>query len=259
MNNAATAIDTAQPLVTHNCQVISVAALSANTFEVELQAPTGTKLGYQAGQYLQLGLDLNQDGQLKTLPYSIANRCNPEQPRRLQLLIQKSSELSDKILKHLSQLNTTGSSLEVTLPMGKAFLQTNLNLPHLLIAAGSGIAKIKAITEEILNQQPHANVSIYWSNKHIDDFYLLDEFQSWVDENQNLKFATILESEHSQWTGRSGYIYEVISEDFNNLNNTQTYLCGSPNMVYGSLDKLKPIGLKEENCYSDVFEYAPRG
>lgn len=258
MTNAATAIDTTYSLVTHDCQVISVTALSTNTFQVELHAPAGTRFDYQAGQYLQLGLDLNQDGQLQTLPYSIASRCNPEQPRRLQLFIQKSSELSDRILKHLSQLNATGSSLEATLPMGKAFLQTNLNLPHLLIAAGSGIAKIKAITEEILNQQPDTDLSIYWSNKHMDDFYLLDMFQNWVDENQNLKFTTILESENSQWTGRSGYIYEVISEDFNNLNNTQTYLCGSPNMVYGTLDKLKPIGLKEENCYSDVFEYAPR-
>ncbi len=58
--------------------------------------------------------------------------------------------------------------------------------------------------------------------------------------------------------GSSGFIYQVIEKDFEDLNDTQTYLCGSPQMVYGTIDKLKTIGLKIENCYSDVFEYAPR-
>ena len=36
--------------------------------------------------------------------------------------------------------------------MGKAYLQTDVNLPHLLVAAGSGIAKIKTLTEAILGR-----------------------------------------------------------------------------------------------------------
>lgn len=256
MDKVATA--TVRPVVTYACQVIGVTALTTDTFQVDLQSPAGSVLGYHAGQYLQLELDLNRNGQLESLFYSIANSFNPEQPRHLQLFIQNNSELANKILKHLSEHAENSTQVKVTLPMGKAFLQTDLVLPHLLIAAGSGITKIKCITEDILRQRPEAEVKIYWSNKNVDDFYLLDEFQGLVKQNKNLDFTPILESANANWQGRSGYLYEVIEEDFANLSGVQIYLCGSPQMVYGTIDKLKPKGLKEENCYSDAFEFAPR-
>jgi len=262
MNNATTAIETtidaASSLATYPCQVMDITPLSPNTFQLELKSPEGTTLDYQAGQYLQLDLDLNSDGQSHSLFYSIANSFDPEQARRLQLFIQNSSELAGTILEHLYKLSENNAEVKVTLPMGHAYLQTDLSLTHLLIAAGSGISKIKCLAEEILRQQADANVNIYWSNKNANEFYLLDEFKSWVDESNHLNFTPILESSDSDWQGRSGYIYEVIEQDFKNLSSTKAYLCGSPQMVYGTIDKLKSTGLKEENCYSDVFEYAPR-
>mgnify|MGYP002700659318 CR=1 FL=1 len=252
------AVDTANPTVTYACQVIGVTPLSANTYQVELQSPAGTVLDYQAGQYLQLDLDINRDGRLDSLFYSITNGFDPKQPCRLQLFIQNSSGLTEAIIKHLFQLSKNNTTAKVTLPMGQAYLQTDLVLTHLLVASGSGISKIKCLTEEILRQHADADVNIYWSNRNIDEFYLLDKFKAWVVQNDNLNFTPVLESAGLNWQGRSGYIYEVIKNDFEDLAGAQAYLCGSPKMVYGTIDKLKATGLKEENCYSDVFEYAPR-
>ncbi|KZX76651.1 NAD(P)H-flavin reductase [Oleiphilus sp. HI0009] len=244
--------------VTHECQVLSAEPLTKDTLEIELLSPVGTSLNYHAGQYLQLELDLNDDGEPQAFFYTIANRCDPNQARRIQLYIQNGSELAGRILKHLTKCLIDGASVSVTLPMGQAFLQTNLNQRHLLIASGSGIAKIKCLTEEALTRQPKALINIYWSNRHIDDFYLLNQFQGWAKQHKNLTFTPILETENSEWNGRSGYIYEVIEHDFEDLDNTKVYLCGSPQMVYGTIDKLESKGLNEANCYSDVFEYAPR-
>jgi len=261
MSNVATV--TTYPIVSFPCQVVNFAPLSAGsfdtgTFDIELQSPAGTELNYHAGQYLQLDLDLNGDGQLQTLSYTIASSPDSETPRRLQLFIQNGSEFANKVLNCLSKHLESQTALNVTLPMGKAFLQTDLALPHLLIAAGSGISKIKSITEEILRRKPDAEVNIYWSNKQIEEFYLLEQFQAWTDQNKNLSFTPILEAPNENWHGRTGFIYEVVSEDCDALESTQTYLCGSPNMVYGTIDQLEVKGLKEENCYSDVFEFAPR-
>lgn len=246
------------PVVACECEVIDVSPLSKATFQIELLAPADTILDYHAGQHLQLELDLDGTGELKPLLYSIANGFVPEQPRRLQLIIQNTSEFATRILNHLSELNNSNTHARVTLPMGDAYLQTDLNLPHLLVAAGSGIAKIKCIAEQILRQQADANVSIYWSNRQVEDFYLLDAFQDWTEQHDNLNFTPILESAAADWSGRTGYLYQVIGHDFDNLDGTQAYLCGSPNMVYGTIDQLKPKGLKEADCYSDVFAYAPR-
>jgi CDP-4-dehydro-6-deoxyglucose reductase len=84
------------------CEVMDVIPLSKDTFQLNLQSPAGRTLDYHAGQYLQLELDLNGDGQTQSLHYSTANSFNPEQPRCLQIFIRKSSELTDKILKHPS-------------------------------------------------------------------------------------------------------------------------------------------------------------
>lgn len=258
LHMSSVAAATVRPVVDYACQVIGITPLSEGTFEVELQTPEGTSLDYFAGQHLKLELDINGDGEPKSLSYSIANSVNPQHPRRLQLFIQSGSEFSERILRCLAELNENTEKVNVRLPMGRAYLQTDLALPHLLVAAGSGIAKVKAITEEILRQRSDADVHIYWSNRNADDFYLLDLFQGWGENHNNLHFTPILESAAADWSGRSGYIYEVIEEDFDNLTGTQAYLCGSPQMVYGTIDKLKTSGLNEEDCYSDVFEYAPR-
>lgn len=249
---------TVHPMTRHSCQVSAIAPLSRNTFQVDLNAPADSYLGYHAGQYLQLELDLHNDGKPLALSYSIANHLNPEHPQRLQLFIHNGSELTSQVLSRLDDLNKRNANINVTLPMGRAFLQTPLDAPHLLVAAGSGIAKIKCITEAILEQHPKAAVHLYWSNKAADDFYLLDHFQGWEARYRNLRFTPILEKATPDWHGRSGYIYEIIQENFSNLKATKIYLCGSPQMVYGTIDRLKPSGLNEENCYSDVFEYAPR-
>lgn len=240
------------------CQVVAIQPLSADTFAVELHSKANTALAYHAGQYLQLELDINSDGRRQPLFYSIANRLDASQPQRLQLFIQSAGESSAKVIKHLAAINEQKASIDVTLPMGSAFLQTDLQAAHILIAAGSGISKIKSITEEILARKPDAQVSVYWSNKQVGDFYLLEQFQNWAQQHQNLRFTPILETENDHWQGRTGYIYQVIQQDFECLHDIQCYLCGSPRMVYGTIDTLKPFGLAEENCYSDVFEYAPR-
>ena len=249
---------TTTPKATYNCQVSNIKPLSAATFEVELRSPKPLTLHYRAGQYLQLKLDVYGDGQEHSLSYSIANSFDPEFPQRLQLFVQSHNPFANRILSQLRALKRSNDPVRVKLPMGKAFLQTNLELPHLLIAAGSGISKIKCLTEEILKQKPSAKADIYWSNRNVDEFYLLDQFQNWAKQRCSLTFTPVLESENGSWHGRSGYLYKVIGTDTADLSNTKAYLCGSPKMVYGTIDELQKQGLNEQNCYSDVFEYSPR-
>lgn len=246
------------PQATYNCQVMNIKPLSAATFEVELRSPKPLTLDYRAGQYLQLKLDVYGDGQEHSLSYSIANSFDPEFPQRLQLFMQSHNTFADRILLRLQGLKSSNDAVRVKLPMGKAFLQTNLELPHLLVAAGSGISKIKCLTEEILKQKPNAKTKIYWSNRKVDEFYLLDQFQNWAKQHRNLTFTPVLEFESRSWCGRSGYLYQSIATDIADLSDTKAYLCGSPKMVYGTIDQLKKKGLAEQNCYSDVFEYSPR-
>lgn len=243
---------TQRPINTLACQVASVNELNSCTWHIELLAPAGTTLDYLAGQYLELELVGQQ------LPYSIANAFDPAEPRRLELIIHVTTELAEQVLAELKDLAKQKATVKVTLPKGDCYLQTPLHLTHVMVAAGSGISQIKCLTEEILKQQPDADIELYWSNKDADDFYLLDEIEKWLDVNENFNFTPILEQPHDEWPGRTGMLFEVIAEDFEDLNGAQMYLCGSPQMVYGTLDNLKDKDIQLDDCFSDVFAYAPR-
>lgn len=249
---------TAAAVQHYACSVVGVTPLSPSTCQVDLLAPEGATLDYRAGQYLQLALVLEEGEAPQLLSYSIANRMNPNAPRSLQIFIHNSSAYTATILAHLAEKSRRNAPIDVVLPRGRAFLQSDLNAPHILVAAGSGISKIKCLTEDILKRNPAASVRIYWSNKRIDDFYLLRQFLRWAAEHDGVTFTPILESADPLWAGRSGYIYTVIEKDLSTLRGAHAYLCGSPQMVYGTIDKLAARGLDEANCYSDVFEYAPR-
>ena len=65
-------------------------------------------------------------------------------------------------------------------------------------------------------------------------------------------------SDTPDWPGRQGMLCEAVCEDLAVLADYDIYLCGSPPMVYATLDALLAAGAVREQIHSDVFSYAPR-
>ncbi|MEK9765686.1 MAG: hypothetical protein VW274_04340, partial [Thalassolituus sp.] len=105
---------------------------------------------------------------------------------------------------------------------------------------------------------PEREIHLYWSNRAAVGFYLPELPQTWQSDYPNFHYHPIIQKHADDWNGRAGWIYEVIHEDFEDLSNVAMFACGSPNMVFGTLDQLEPLGLNESNMYSDVFAYATR-
>lgn len=243
----------------YECKVSQVDALSENMFHVFLDFETQCP-DFSAGQYLLL--HLNIDGKERALPYSIANApacLTGKNSQQVELYIAKTSESSQKIITQLQQL----SHVSVEMPFGDCiidqhWLEEHANTPLLMVASGSGFSQIKSLNEAIFALAPKQEVHIYWSNKAAEDFYLTELNQQWEKAHPNCHYHPILESGCEDWSGKSGFIYEVIQRDFKDLSQVQMFMCGSPNMVYGTLDKLADLGLSGKNTHSDVFAYAPR-
>jgi len=248
-----------KPEITLACQIASMKLLPGNVYQVELLAPAGKKADFWPGQYLLLKVQ-TKDGEQK-LPYSIA--CAPgsltgADSRRIELHIAAGSERSDQVIAFLK--NAVVAS--VTLPFGDCLIHPeflkNHQEPLLMIAAGSGFAQIKSLVEGVLAIEPQREIHIYWSNRKEDGFYLGDAPLQWAQQHTNVHYHPIIEQHSEGWHGRAGWIYQVIHEDFTDLSDTRMFACGSPNMVYGTLDQLEPSGLSIDKMHSDVFAYAPR-
>lgn len=247
--------------VTLACQIPAVTPMADNMYRVELMAPAGKKFDYWPGQYLMLhGVDEN--GEERQFPFSIASapgELTGGDSRKLELHIAANSPTAEAIVKHLQN----SVIARVTLPAGDCrltpgFLAEHKAQPLLMVAAGSGFSQIKALIEGALAINPQQEIHLYWSNRAAIGFYLSELPQQWAKEFTNFHYHPIIEQHADDWNGRAGWIYQVIHEDFKDLSQVQMFACGSPNMVYGTLDQLEKLGLSQANMHSDVFSYAPR-
>ncbi|GAA3943583.1 2Fe-2S iron-sulfur cluster-binding protein [Litoribacillus peritrichatus] len=242
-------------LQTIACQIELLQPLNHDTYQVQLLAPAGKSPEFHAGQYLEL---LPEDG--KSYPFTIA--CAP-QGRSIELHIQVHEDnLSAQYI--LEQL-TSQTLMRVKMPMGNCFLpieRHELKQDVLLIAAGTGYAQMKSIIEACANDdtvtdENKPKLHLFWVGKKPEDLYLSQQAQA-LHEQGVIQYFPIVRDTNQGWDGYSGLIEDLILANFKDLSQCSAFFCGSPNFVYGIFDALQEDGLTMENCYSDVFDYAPR-
>ena len=246
---------------TFTFQVQAVTALNHEVYRVGLLAPAGKTADFWPGQYLMLHLR-QPDGEIRQVPYSIASapgELTGGDRRYLELHIAVNGDTARAVITQLQN----DPLVQLTLPAGDCFISPTFLRQHpqqalVMIASGTGFAQIKSLTEAVLALEPQREIHLYWSNRSSDGFYMPDLPLNWAHQYSNLHYHPILEQHSEGWNGRAGWIYQVVGHDFTDLSNTRVFACGSPNMVYGTLDQLQTLGLTEANMHSDVFAYAPR-
>lgn len=238
------------PLRRLACQVQHIEALSADVYRVRLLAPAGRKLEYYAGQYLAL-----QIPGVEGAYFSIANAPGS---RELELHVDAPPDRGNarEVLRYLRENPT----VKVELPFGKACLSKPLSGPVILVAAGTGFAQIKSIAEQLFAQNYADPIHLYWGTRTLAEMYQKELPEQWQLEHKNLFFIPIAaDKADSEWQGHHEELCSAIRSRYDNLGNTHLFVSGSPTMVYSIYDCLAEKGLREENFYSDVLEYAPRG
>lgn len=239
-------------------QVKGVSLLADNLYQVLLLAPAGKSPDYWPGQYLML--HVGEADQVEQLPYSIA--CAPGQltgkdTRLIELHIATHSEKAQKVVEFIQN----SSTVRATLAMGSClvnehFLSATAPQPLIMVAASSGFSQIKTLIEGTLALAPEREVHFYWSVPTAEGFYMKSLPEEWAKSYDNFHFHPLIHEEAADWHGRSGWLHDAIREDFSDLNNTQMFVCGSPDTVFTILKNLSALGLSQENMHSDVFEYA---
>lgn len=246
---------------THACEVAGFNQVAEHMWHVELLLPQGENADFWPGQHLLLEMH-SSEGEIEQIPFSIASAPASiigGDPRKIELYIASASEKAQCIICFLRE----AAEVRVTLPMGEClinqrFLDAHPNQPLIMVAAGSGFSQIKCLTEAVFAMNPEQEVHLYWSAREANEFYLTELIKQWAKQHLNFTHHFILEEAQENWEGRAGWIYQILKEDFDNFEQSQMFVCGSPNMVYGTLDQLAHLGLSEQNMHSDVFTYAPR-
>lgn len=233
----------------YQANVVNVSSISHDVYRVELQLPRRRELSFQAGQYLSINLP-----DAEPCYFSIASSPSEQ---NIELHIQASPEWlsAQKVIDAL----TSGETVTLEMPHGKACLACAPEKPLLLVAAGTGFAQMKSLVNYLRSTSFSQPVKLFWGVRRHEDMYLRSMARQWEQDWPVFTFQPVVgDDEDSEWSGHHDQLVRVVLASGMDLNNVEVHASGSPAMVYTLMDALVEAGLPPDAFFSDVLEYAPR-
>lgn len=233
-----------------NCEkfktkVIAVNHLNHDVVELVLEVLDDKTMQFFAGQYVEISAK-----GLKPKFFSIANAPKNEKTLKFHIRLIDGGEFTHFIFETLK----VGDEMMVEGPKGSFFLQEKSKRPMILVAGGTGLGPIKSIIEHQLAQKNTRKMFLYWGVNTKKDFYQ-EIPQSYLDK---LSFVPVVSKNDENWQGRTGFVHQAVLDDFADLSEYETYVCGAPVMVSSAADSFVKQGLLEKSFFSDSFEFSTK-
>ncbi|EGQ7674031.1 FAD-binding oxidoreductase [Vibrio cholerae] len=223
------------------CKLVSINYPVKDIAILRLRFPPTSKFDYLPGQYV----DLMFKGIKRS--YSIANTQSDSKEIELHIRRVPQGKMSELIFGQVNE----NQLMRVSGPKGTFFIR-NGNRPLIFVATGTGIAPIKAMTEQLIKCQDTRSIYIYWGMRYITELYF-EELHELANSYEHIHFSPVLSREMNSGKYRKGYIQDAVLSDFSSLENVSVYACGSPNMIKSAKALLIENGLPSEHFYSDAF------
>jgi CDP-4-dehydro-6-deoxyglucose reductase len=238
------------PIQKMPARVSTITKAAPDVAVLRLQLPANVVMQYHAGQYIEFIL---RDGSRRS--YSMANAPHTqEQQPGVELHIRHMP--GGKFTDHVFGAMKEKEILRVEGPFGSFFLREDSDKPIVLLASGTGFAPIKAIIEHLQHKGITRPAVLYWGCRSKADLYLHDWAEKAAAEMPNLRYVPVLSEPKPEdgWTGRTGFVHQVVMADLPDLSGHQVYACGAPVMVESAKrDFVAQCGLPEDEFYADSF------
>lgn len=207
--------------------------------------PLGQPMRYWPGQYVTLS---DVEGKVPARCYSIANAPRPDGEIALQITRIEGGVTSVWIHDHLQ----IGDIVRINGPYGTFIGDLSLDTPVLCLAAGSGLAPIRALTEAALRRGYRKPVTLLFSGKTKEDIYDLGLMRYWETKHRNFTFkATLTQERDPQWL--HGRIPQILPDLFPTLTGYNVFIAGSPAFVADCSAAVKTLGAKESMIHTEGY------
>ncbi len=228
------------------CRVEKMVKVADDVMVIFLKLPTNERLQFLAGQYIDI---LQKDD--KPRSFSLANA--PHDDALLELHVRNIA--GGTFTHHVFNTMKERDILRLKGPLGTFFLREDSDKPIVFVASGTGFAPVKAIIEHAIHIGFKREMHFYWGVRKASDLYMPDKIKGW--EANGIKFTAVVSDE--QWSGRTGFVHQVVLEDFRDLSGYAVYACGAPLMVEAAhRDFTTQRGLPNDAFFSDAFTFAPK-
>lgn len=228
---------------------------------LRIKITDGQEIEFKAGQYVQLLAPPYGDSTEEVFrAYSIASSTSERTHIDLIIGYVEGGILTTYVHKHLSE----GDKVTFNGPYGDFYLQESQG-DAVLVAVATGMAPIRSILYEMLHKKIDRKTTFFFGARTGDDLFMLDEMEMFEKELPRFKFIPCISRprEEDNWTGHIGRVNDAIakllgvgksSEDRENSEGSEAYLCGSAPMIDSTVHALIDTGLLEKNIFYDKFD-----
>jgi len=240
----------------HRLKIKEVRRETADCVSVAFEVPEQHKDAFQflAGQYLTLRTEIA--GEEVRRSYSI---CSSPFEGELRVAIKKIPE--GKFSSFANEQLRPGDILEVMPPLGNFHVPLDVahHKQYIAFAAGSGITPIISLVKNILFQEPHSTVFLFYGNRTTDSIIFREELEGL--KNRYLgRFSLfhILSREDPGNDLLSGRIDNsklplIFSRIADVQDTDEFFLCGPAEMVIGLRDYLEKTGVDRKKVHIELF------
>jgi CDP-4-dehydro-6-deoxyglucose reductase len=206
--------------------------------------PLGKPLEYLPGEYALLE---DRDRQVPPRSYSIANA--PRLDGLISLLITQvaGGQTSGWVHNHIR----TDDEVIITGPYGTFVADPASTAPGLYLAAGSGLAPIRALVEAALETTPQRSLILVFSARTEADVLDRDRFLGWQAAYPHFRFIrTLTRSAAVDPRGRVPYVLADICPD---LVGREIFVAGGPGFVLACASAAEALGAARERVHIEPF------
>ena len=232
-----------------SCPVLSVTALSDDTWQILLARPANNPGEFHAGQYLQLIMPNESGSGMAARAFSIASA--PEQQDRLELHIRAvaSHHSALEVVRHLQ----TRSLVTIELPFGNGRLPAN-DRPLLMIAGGTGFAPMKALIESSLARAENRPLHLFWGAQTVAGLYWHETLQALSKQHPRLHYTPVLSQASDDWHGAVGLPHHHACLHHSDLSGFEVFVSGSEGMARAVYQDYRQRGVEPTRLHCDWID-----
>jgi len=154
-----------------------------------------------------------------------------------------------------------GDRLQVMTPVGnfQAHIDTKAGKRYVFFAAGSGITPIMSIIKEVLYNEPHSDVTLFYGNKNFSSIIFREEIEGMKNKYMSrFQVIHIFSRENVGVELQKGridsqkceYLYKTF---LRGQNVSDVFVCGPEEMIESVKKTLINLGINKKNIHTELF------
>jgi CDP-4-dehydro-6-deoxyglucose reductase, E3 len=229
-------------------EVIRIERRTPTIVELWLR-PRASVLEYLPGEYVLLEDDRHE---VPPRSFSIANA--PRSDGLISLLVTRVRDGETSLWIH--ERLRVGQTVGLSGAYGTFVDDPTLSSSALFLAAGSGLAPIRALIEAALTSGDRRELTLIFSARTEADVIDRERFERWEAQHERFRFIRTL----TRGAGRPprGRIPALLARLYAELSDRDVFIAGAPGFVLACAAAADALGARRERVHTEVFFVEPQ-